>query len=561
MKKFLTLTVFLTGMFVIAQTPYDLIPDFETTPGGHYATGLGIADINGDGWKDIIVANGNDISRQRLVVYYNNGDGTFPADPSWQSNDIDYHGHLSAGDIDNDGDIDIAVSVYLGSNGWGFPGKAKIYYNTGNALEPVPSFQTQYFYSFSCALGDADADGDLDLAVACAEPYNSIHDHGRIFYNNGGSFNQVADWQSNVQMGAMDVEFGDLDQNGFLDLVFVCENTQNYVFLADNQGYLNEYWDWYSDHPENYMNSVDIGRSRVTGPTCFVSTGNDQLGGDGKIKQFMFTVPVPQTAPPSWESNAVGYGSGILLADINHDEYIDLVYGSWWGPMVILEGCCDEWNTTPVFQTTTTSVVEAILMSDLGKFNYQPRNLTLKSIGERGIIVFDEQNIERINSVSVNDVTLDRSEYCYAELKNWLSFKNNIMPGDVVSIDYEYTLDGDIVISNWDPGKGNFIYYNTMNPVMTEEHGIPNQGLRIVGLSPVPTNGPITLQFISEGRNPVEMRICDLAGKQYHSMLLPPSEGQAARHQIPIDGLASGTYLIHISNGRQSDLTKFVVVK
>ena len=125
MKHTLSLALLLSGITLCAQAPFPLTPSFETSPAGHVATGLGIADINGDGWKDIIVANGNDIHRQHLVVYYNQGNGMFPLLPDWQSDDIDYHGHLSAGDIDNDGDVDIAVSVYLGPNGFGDPGKVK----------------------------------------------------------------------------------------------------------------------------------------------------------------------------------------------------------------------------------------------------------------------------------------------------------------------------------------------------------------------------------------------------------------------------------------------------
>ena len=164
--------------------PYNQSPDWESTPLGHIATGLGLADINGDGWKDIVTANGNDIQRQSLVVYYNNGDGTFPAEPSWSSSDIDYHGHCAVGDIDKDGWIDVAVSVYIGEAGFSEPGKVKVYYNTGGELESAPSFQSIEFYTFSCALGDADADGDLDLAVAASESYGDIWDYGKVFFWN-----------------------------------------------------------------------------------------------------------------------------------------------------------------------------------------------------------------------------------------------------------------------------------------------------------------------------------------------------------------------------------------
>jgi hypothetical protein len=105
------------------QIPYHLVPDWESTPLNHVATGLCLADINGDGWKDLIVANGNDISRQNLVVYYNNGDGIFPLTPSFSSADIDYHGQCAAGDINGDGWMDVAVSVYIGRLGFRNRGK------------------------------------------------------------------------------------------------------------------------------------------------------------------------------------------------------------------------------------------------------------------------------------------------------------------------------------------------------------------------------------------------------------------------------------------------------
>ena len=170
------------------QIPFPVSPDWESSPESRRSTGLGLADINGDGWKDMIVADGNDMARQHLVVYYNNGDGTFPLSPDWESGDIDYHGHLSVGDVNSDGWTDVAVSVYIGPAGFSDPGKVKVYYNEGGQLESIPSFESFNFYTFSCAFGDADGDGDLDLATTGGEPYSSFFDSGKIFLNNDGVF-------------------------------------------------------------------------------------------------------------------------------------------------------------------------------------------------------------------------------------------------------------------------------------------------------------------------------------------------------------------------------------
>ena len=86
-------------------------------PGG-VTTGGAFADLDRDGWLDFVVANGNDILRQRVEVYYNDGAGNYPLNPQWQSADVDYHGHLAVGDVDGDGWDDVAVSVFLGAGGF-----------------------------------------------------------------------------------------------------------------------------------------------------------------------------------------------------------------------------------------------------------------------------------------------------------------------------------------------------------------------------------------------------------------------------------------------------------
>ena len=68
----LTATLF-SNLLIAQNVPYNLIPDWISQPNGQIATGLGLADINGDGFKDLVIANGNDISRQRVTVHYNDG--------------------------------------------------------------------------------------------------------------------------------------------------------------------------------------------------------------------------------------------------------------------------------------------------------------------------------------------------------------------------------------------------------------------------------------------------------------------------------------------------------
>jgi len=68
------------------QQVYSSTPDWESD-NPHYSTGAALADINQDGWLDLVVADGNDMQKGRLNVYYNN-DGSYPSTASWQSDDI-----------------------------------------------------------------------------------------------------------------------------------------------------------------------------------------------------------------------------------------------------------------------------------------------------------------------------------------------------------------------------------------------------------------------------------------------------------------------------------------
>jgi len=467
MKKTLTLSVIFyfvlfTSSLISQEIPFNTSPDWESNANGSISTGLGLADINNDGWKDIIVADGNDIHRQHLVVYYNQGDGTFPLDPDWESSDIDYHGHLSCGDIDKDGWIDVAVSVYLGEGGFSDPGYVKVYYNNNGTLESIPSFQSEQFYTFSCALGDADGDGDLDLATTAGEPYNSIFDYGKIFYNNAGVFNNSDQWNSSITMGSLDVDFADMDANGFLDVIFSCEETPNYIYLADDEGNISNVPAWQSAENLNFINSIDIGFVNSLTYPSLIMTGNSQLGGEGKVRLYDFLSGIPSTSSASWQSQNFGYGSGVLLADVTNNGVLDLIYGGWWLPMKIAlkEGTGFQMN--PSYTSSTNSVVEAILMADLDKeiiinkqevFQIEQENIS--------VIYLEKQIIENIVSVIKNGISLNYNEFTSVSNRNWISFNENLNSGDEVIVNYEFSNDGDIVITNWDSGKGNYIFYNT----------------------------------------------------------------------------------------------------
>ena len=558
MKKTIFLYILFIAIRVYAQTiPYNLNPDWESTPQGHVATGLGLADINGDGWKDIIVSNGNDIDRQHLVVYYNQGDGTFPFVQDWQSFDVDYHGHLAVGDINRDGWMDVAVSVYLGMYGWGSKGKVKVYYNTGGELESTPSFQSDPFYSFSCALGDADADGDLDLAVACAETYHSKYDHGRIFLNVNGEYSNDSVWLSDSVMGPLDVEFGDLDGNGYMDVLFACESTPSYIFLADTNEQISSSPAWQSAEGNTYLNSVDFGLTLPYNVPYTVMTGNNQLTGDGRIRQYLFGQPFPETSNAYWLSDSVGFGSGILIADVTRDHIPDLIYGGWWEPIEILVGDGQSFNTAPAYTSSMTSVVETIQMGDLGKETLVSDRDEYIISSSQNVLYLAHQVIDQITDVRKNGVIMEDTDFIYVPNKNWISFAHPLFAGDHVTVDYVYCLDGDLIITNWDSDKGNFIYYNNASPVAIDEP-FHRSGSPEIDIFPQPVADLLNVTIRLSREAECGLVIFSSSGNEMKAAgQYDLSEGSNTL-KIDVSLLPAGVYFLEIGLDNEQFMRKFV---
>ena len=147
-------------------------------------------------------------------VYRNNGDATFTNVTAGDlAIDSDRTSSIAWGDMDNDGDLDLAVGNDEEVN--------KVYQNDGNGvftdvtdgdLALIPDDTT------SVAWGDWDGDGDLDLVSANFW----IEDHCcNILYRNDGSgtFTDITERPWAHTDNVRSISFGDADGDGDLDLL------------------------------------------------------------------------------------------------------------------------------------------------------------------------------------------------------------------------------------------------------------------------------------------------------------------------------------------------------
>ena len=113
------------------------------------------ADLDGDGDRDLAVANYDPYGSGSISVLKNNGDGTFASAVSYAAGYTPRS--VVATDLDGDGDQDLAVANYSNT--------VSVLMNNGDGTLAAAVNYAVIEYPASVFAADLDGDGDHDLAV------------------------------------------------------------------------------------------------------------------------------------------------------------------------------------------------------------------------------------------------------------------------------------------------------------------------------------------------------------------------------------------------------------
>lgn len=203
--------------------------------GGYESLSVTVADINGDGKPDLVVANlcaqFNDIGfgEGAVAVLLGNGDGTFQSALTFDplANDSEF---AVARDVNGDGRPDLLVSNCMPSDRavCGIqPGVISVLLGNGDGtFQPAKTYQTAGDFADRLSVADLNGDRKLDLAVATGEGVE-------VWLGNGdGTFHAQ---KSYISEGSRAVVVADMNRNGNPDLVSTVSSGVAVLLHVGNQ--------------------------------------------------------------------------------------------------------------------------------------------------------------------------------------------------------------------------------------------------------------------------------------------------------------------------------------
>jgi enediyne biosynthesis protein E4 len=342
--------------------------------GTGYDVGVAIADYDNDGYEDIFVAG-----VYKNTLYRNNGNGTFTdvtAKAGLNKPDLEYGPLWSVGgiwlDVNNDGLLDLLVINYLkwdiehepscpidGHPDYCHPKMYKptpnqLFLNNGDGTFRDASgewgLRKHPGKGMGGATADLNLDGKMDVFIANDKAFNWL------FRNNGHTFDEVG-FDTNVALredgvfiSGMGVDFRDLDNDGYPDIVVVALDNEtfpifrntgkgNFVEVTQDSGMTTAsqpmagYSPTVADFDNDGWKDIFVSRGHVQ---SLLSANRQTIEQPNTVFRNMGAMKfAPLTAEAGLTSLRPSRHRGSAVGDLNGDGRVDVVVSALSAPAEI----------------------------------------------------------------------------------------------------------------------------------------------------------------------------------------------------------------------------------
>jgi hypothetical protein len=352
-----------------AGTSVSFAPAVTYSSGGTDLASLVVADVNGDGKPDIIVAN----SGASVGVLLGNGDGTFqPAlltDIAPAGGFAGQFNSVAVADVNGDGKPDLIVATCCLSNGDG--AAAVLLGNGDGTFQPPATYDAGGGWTPGLVVADINGDGKLDI-VAANYYENTV---GVLLGNGNGTFQQAI--LSAASIDPFNIAIADVNRDGRLDLIVSASGGPDFdavgILLGNGDGTFQPVT-YYLDGGCSSAVAADVNGDAVPDLVA-ANTGSAACGPDAQGFAGILLgngsgafQPESNYLAINFTDNGVG---GVAVADLNGDGKLDVMVtsgtqlGSTPGMVgVLLDNGNGTFQTAVTFPTGGTQA-DAVVAADV----------------------------------------------------------------------------------------------------------------------------------------------------------------------------------------------------
>ena len=313
-KKFLIILVLLVGFSGIAKIgKCGTLSDSGMDLTNLYTSSVAWGDIDNDGDFDLAMM-GWDGTNRHFQIYKNGANNRLTLSQSLTGV---RKGQLSFADYDRDGDLDLAITGEVTEYG-----TTKIYQNDGNGNFSDSGIQMIDVYNSALAWGDYDNDGDLDLVLIgarmgvpglVAKIYENYEKESVVTFKDSG----ITDL---IPVASGYVALADYDNDGWLDIAICGDSIGGYVSKI-----------WKNDGDGSFTKTDDD----LTGVYNSSLAWGD-YNNDGWLDIAICGQSTDDCVSEIWKNDGDGtftktndltgvYNSSLAWGDYDNDGYLDLV--------------------------------------------------------------------------------------------------------------------------------------------------------------------------------------------------------------------------------------------